>query len=48
MESILEFPVFITNYSDAEIAALEEVFRNVVVCICDFHCEQAWTSYIHE
>ena len=39
---------FITDYSDAEIAALEEVFHNVVVYICDFHREQAWTRWVHE
>ena len=39
---------FITDYSDAEIAALEEVFYNVVVYICDFHREQAWTRWVHE
>ena len=38
---------FITDYSDAGIAALEEVFHNVV-CICDFHREQAWTTWVHE
>ena len=39
---------FITDYSDAEIAALEEVFDGVVVYICDFHREQAWTRWVHE
>lgn len=39
---------FMTDYSDAEIAALEEVFQNVVVYICDFHREQAWTRWARE
>jgi len=36
-----KLPYFMTDYSDAEIGALEEAFPGTVVYICDFHCEQA-------
>ena len=41
-------PYFITDYSDAGIDALEEVFCNTIVYICDFHREQAWTRWVHD
>ena len=41
-------PYFITDYSDAEISALEEVFPNTFVYICDFHREQAWTRWVRD
>ena len=33
---------FMTDYSEAEIAALETCFPGVSVYLCDFHREQAW------
>jgi len=33
-------PLFMTDYSDAEIGAIEAVFPSYKVYICDFHREQ--------
>ena len=41
-------PYFITDYLDAEIGALEEIFRDALVYICDFHGEQAWTRWVYD
>ncbi|KAK3745279.1 hypothetical protein QZH41_003744 [Actinostola sp. cb2023] len=37
---------FMTDYSEAEINAIEDVFDNCTVYICDFHREQAWVRWI--
>lgn len=37
---------FMTDYSEAEINAIEDVFDNCTVYICDFHREQAWGRWI--
>ena len=39
---------FLCDYSEAEIGALEQAFTGVVVYLCDFHREQAWTRWIRE
>lgn len=36
---------FMTDYSEAEIAALEALFPNAKVYLCDFHREQAWERW---
>lgn len=43
MEPHLE--TLMTDYSEAEIAALEACFPGVTVYICDFHREQAWERW---
>jgi len=35
-----------TDYSEAEISALEGSFPDAVVYICDFHREQAWERWV--
>ena len=37
-----------TDYDDAEISALEEAFPGMLVYICQFHKEQAWTRWIRK
>ena len=37
---------FMTDYSDAEISALESSFPDTVVYLCDFHREQAWERWV--
>ena len=39
---------FMTDYSEAEIAALEAVFEDSYVYLCDFHREQAWERWIRD
>ena len=39
---------FMCDYSDAEIAAIEQAFPGIVVYLCDFHREQAWTRWVHD
>ena len=39
---------FLCDYSDAEIAAIEQAFPGILVYLCDFHREQAWTRWIHD
>ena len=41
-------PCFMTDYSDAEIGAIESTFPNCRVFLCDFHREQAWERWIKE
>ena len=36
---------FMTDYSEAEISALETCFPNATVYLCDFHQEQAWERW---
>ena len=36
---------FMTDYSEAEIAALEASFPGTIVYLCDFHREQAWERW---
>ena len=37
---------FMTDYSEAEISALEASFPNTTVYLCDFHREQAWERWV--
>ena len=37
---------FMVDYSTAEINAIESVFEDVSVYICDFHREQAWQRWV--
>ena len=37
---------FMVDYSLAEINAIEEVFPNAAVYICDFHRKQAWNRWV--
>ena len=41
-------PYFMTDYCDAEIAAIESTFKECKVFLCDFHREQAWERWIKE
>ena len=41
-------PYFMTDYCDAEIAAIESTFTECKVFLCDFHREQAWERWIKE
>jgi len=41
-------PFFMTDYSEAEIGAIESVFPNCKVYICDFHREQCWERWVKE
>ena len=36
---------FMTDFSEREISAIEEVFPDCKVFLCDFHREQAWTRW---
>ena len=35
-----------TDYSEAEISALESSFPDTVIYFCDFHREQAWERWV--
>jgi len=39
-------PFFMSDFSEAEISALEQTFPGVTVYGCDFHREQAWTHWV--
>ena len=39
---------FMTDYSEAEVMALENVFPNTTIYLCDFHREQAWDRWIKD
>lgn len=39
---------FMTDYSEAEIVALEEVFPSTSVYLCDFHREQSWDRWVRD
>lgn len=39
---------FMTDFSEAEIGALESSFPGTVVYLCDFHREQAWERWVKE
>lgn len=41
-------PYFMTDYSDAEISAIESVFPQCKVYLCDFHREQCWKRWIKD
>lgn len=36
---------FMTDYSEAELLALEQSFTGVQIYLCDFHHEQAWERW---
>ena len=36
---------FISDYSEAELTAIEAVFPNAKTYLCDFHREQAWLRW---
>ena len=37
-----------TDYSEAELVVLEEVFPTTTVYLCDFHREQAWERWVKD
>ena len=37
-----------SDYSEAELAALEIAFTGVRVYLCDFHQEQSWTRWVKD
>ena len=39
---------FMTDYSEAELMALENVFPNTTIYLCDFHRKQAWDHWIKD
>ena len=39
-------PYFMTDYSDAEITAVMEVFPDCKTYLCDFHREQCWERWV--
>lgn len=41
-------PYFMSDYSEAELAALEIAFPGVRVYLCDFHREQSWTRWVKD
>ena len=41
-------PYFMTDYSEAEISAINTVFPTCKVYLCDFHREQSWERWVKE
>ena len=39
---------FMTDYSEAELLAIEQCFSGVQVYLCDFHREQAWERWTNK
>ena len=39
---------FITDYSDAEISAINKLFPNIQLYLCEFHREQAWERWVKD
>ena len=39
---------FMTDYSEAELTAIETVFPDTKTYLCDFHCEQAWIRWCRD
>ena len=39
---------FMTDYSEAELIAIEQVFPNTKCFLCDFHREQAWERWVRD
>ena len=39
---------FVSDYSEAEILAIESAFPGSHVYLCDFHCEQRWERWIKD
>ena len=39
---------FMTDYSEAELLAIEKCFVNTKVFLCDFHREQAWERWVKD
>ena len=39
---------FMTDYSEAELTALEKVFPMTKIYLCDFHREQAWDRWVKD
>ena len=37
-----------TNYSEAELLAIEQAFPAVKAFLCDSHCEQAWERWVKD
>ena len=40
-------PFFMTDYSEAEQIAINQMFPNSTVYLCDFHHEQAWKRWVN-
>lgn len=41
-------PFFLSDYSEAEISAIERAFPGITVYVCDFHREQAWSRWVRD
>ena len=41
-------PYFMTDYSDAETTAIDSIFSQCKVYLCDFHREQCWERWIKD
>ena len=39
---------YLTDYSDAEIAAISKAFPHTQIYLCEFHREQAWERWVKE
>ena len=39
---------FLTDYSEAEMAAVAKLFPSAILYLCDFHREQAWERWVKE
>ena len=39
---------FMTDYSEAELLALEQTFPGIQIYLCDFHREQAWERWTNQ
>ena len=39
---------FMLDYSEAEIAAIENAFPGIQTCLCDFHREQCWKHWVRD
>lgn len=39
---------FMSDYSEAELCAIEQVFPDCKVYLCDFHREQAWERWVQD
>ena len=41
----MESGFFMTDYSEAESVAVEQIFPSTILYICNFHREQAWERW---
>ena len=47
-KSDLNQKFFMSDYSEAEIAAVKSSFPSMTLLICDFHREQAWECWVKD